>query len=138
MRVARLRILSAFAVAGALAFSSACNDTTATESAKLGSVTVNVVNSSTNQPVGLVAVDLRLASDRTIWRTGRTSSGGSLTFGADEGGVIAGSYIIRLQLEGQRQFAAGETNDRPVTVTSGSTTTVTFKLEPITGPTPGT
>jgi hypothetical protein len=61
-----------------------------------------------------------------LWRASSTSSDGIAVFGATEGGVIAGDYYIHLSFITNIQLAAGETNDKPVTVKGGDDLVVTF------------
>lgn len=132
------RFLRTLVFTGAIAATASCSDSGTTETFKLGSVTVKTVAASNGAAVGLIRVDLLRAVDKSIWRTGRTDgSTGSLTFGADEGGVVEGSYVVRLVSDGVITLAAGESNDRPVTVTQGSSATITFKTSGFSAPSPG-
>ena len=120
-------MLRRLAFAGVVAGASAgCTDFSTTP-VSLGRVTVSVTDQN-NAGVGLMAVDLMLTDKATIWRSLRTSADGTGEFGKPDGGVKAQMYIVRLLTNTEYLLADGETNDKPLTVVSGQTHPVTFKV----------
>lgn len=82
-----------------------------------------------NAPVRGGAADLYRVTPtgNVYWRASSTSIDGIAVFGAKDGGVIPGDYFIHVSFIDFRDLAAGETNDRPVTVKEGDDTVVTFR-----------
>ena len=131
MRIARLRIpATVFLVAVSLA---GCNDLTS--SVPLGHLSVKVVDAS-NVGVQGVAADLYKLVDggALLWRAASTNSAGIAVFGASDGGVVTGQYYIHVRFTTLHQLAAGETNDKAVTVGEGDDLTVTFHAVAASGP----
>jgi len=107
---------------------SACTDFSSPPPS-LGHATITVVDSATNAGVANIAATLYLNDRATAWAALRTSSTGSGEFRPGDGGVIPQTYIVRLELTGSGYtLAVGEINDKPLQVTIGATTNVTFKL----------
>lgn len=118
-RIARIALLVG------LPLVSACNEATAPD---LGRVIVSVTEAN-NAGAALIPTDLLLATTRQLWRATRTTTDGSAEFGATEGGVIPQDYIVTIDLIGTRyELANGETEEKPVTVVSGQTYTISFKV----------
>jgi hypothetical protein len=119
------RIAALAMILGALG----CNSSTTTYA--LGNLSAQVVDAN-NAGVQGVAADLYrvLAGGSLLWRASSTSSNGVAVFGASDGGVVAGDYYIHLTFPSAYAFAAGETNDRPVTVKEGDNLVVTFHVVP--------
>jgi hypothetical protein len=67
-------------------------------------------------------------SGKVYWRASSTSSDGIAIFGAKDGGVIEGDYVIHVSFTTRNDLAPGETNDRPVTVKAGDDTVITFRV----------
>ena len=127
MRVTSLRI---FAIPALLcAFTSlACSDSTSASA--LGKVSAQVIDAN-NTGIQGVQADLYKVVDASavLWRSGLTSTNGLAVFGAADGGVVAGDYYIHLTFVNNYRLIAGETNDKPITVSSGSDDVVTFHVE---------
>jgi hypothetical protein len=103
----------------------------------LGHIQVLVIDSATNAGVGGIPMTLYLADKTTAWRALNTSADGTGEFGTKDGGVIAGSYTVFIDLTGKGyQLAAGETNYKTVRSVISQTATVNFKLHKglVTGP----
>lgn len=102
-----------------------CSESTAIE---LGNAIVTVLDAN-NVPVAGFPVTLIRASDGTPWRALYTSANGSGEFGAADGGVLPGTYLVHADLHlVTHTLGPGETNDKPMTVVAGQATTVTFKI----------
>ena len=125
MRVSRLLIAAAFA---AVAATPACNDTTSTT--PVGKLSVQVVDEN-GAGVRLAAVDLYrvLGADTILWRSAYTSSNGIAVFGETDGGIAEGDYLIHVSFSTNFHLAAGETNDKPITLHGGDDLVVTFQAE---------
>lgn len=110
-------------IAGALGCSSS------TGNSALGNVSARVVDAN-NAGVATVRADLYqvLEGGPILWRSSITNSDGVAVFGAADGGVVAGDYYIHLTFSSPYNFAAGETNDRAVTVRGGDNVVVTFNV----------
>ncbi len=93
----------------------------------LGRATVLVVDSASNVGVGNVLMTLFTTSG-TAWAQLRTSADGTGEFRSGDGGVIIQGYKVRMEIPTGYSLANGETNDKPLTVVIGQTTTTTFKL----------
>jgi hypothetical protein len=79
--------------------------------------------------VGGINFTLLLNDRSTQWAKVVTSSNGTAEFRADDGGVLAQTYIVRFDaLNGTYKLAAGETNDKPVNVIAGQEFTITFNV----------
>ena len=104
-----------------------CNSSTG--DAGLGNVSARVVDAN-NAGVATVRADLYqvLEGGAILWRTSITNSDGVAVFGATDGGVVAGDYYIHLTFTSPYDFAAGETNDRAVTVRGGDDHVITFNV----------
>jgi hypothetical protein len=106
----------------------------------LGHLQVFVTDSATGAGVGGLPMQLFVGNITTgpngsietagqEWAELRTSTDGTGEFRPGDGGVIIQPYVVRLDLTATNYtLAAGETNDKPVTVAVGQTVTVTFKL----------
>jgi len=126
-----LRRVAVFAVV--VATVGACTDTSSSFS--IGRLLVSVKDEG-GIGVSGVAVDL-FRTDGTTWAGLYTSADGSGEFRAGDGGVLADTYKVRVQLSGSPNLslAPNETNDKTAVVTSGGTVTVSFRLARRTGPT---
>lgn len=95
----------------------------------LGKLAVKVIDSK-GKPLRGAAVDLYklTPSGKVYWRASSTDSLGIAVLGAQNGGVIEGNYLIHVSFISWHKLAAGETNDKPVTVKAGSDTVVTFRV----------
>ncbi len=124
MRVSRFLTVVALAAAFTAA---ACNDATSTK--HLGVITVHVLDAN-NAGVTLVNVDLfkLFNGGGLLWRARRTSSDGTATFGDGGDGIEAGDYYVHVSFVTNYQLAAGETNDKAVTVQGGDNVAVTFHV----------
>jgi hypothetical protein len=103
-----------------------CRQSTADSS--LAKLAAKVVDEN-NAPVRGGAADLYRVTPtgKLYWRASSTSIDGIAVFGAKDGGVIPGDYVIHVSFIDFRDLAAGETNDRPVRVKEGDDTVVTFR-----------
>ena len=103
-----------------------CRQSTA--SYRLAKLAAKVVDEN-NAPVRGGAADLYRVTDsgKVYWRASSTNIDGVAVFGAKDGGVIPGDYVIHVSFIDFRDLAAGETNDKPVTVKEGDDTVVTFR-----------
>lgn len=128
MRVTRLRVFAIPALLCALA-SPACSDSTSASAT--GKLSAQVIDAN-NTGIQGVQADLYkvVEGGAVLWRSGLTSTNGLAVFGATDGGVLAGDYYIHLSFVNNYRLVTGETNDKPVTVTSGSDDVVTFHVEP--------
>ncbi|MGI8402069.1 MAG: hypothetical protein ACR2NS_10795 [Gemmatimonadaceae bacterium] len=106
---------------------SGCNSSTGDFA--LGKLSAHVVDAN-NAGVSVVKADLYkvLEGGSILWRATVTSSDGVAVFGASDGGVVAGNYYIHLTFTTPYDLAAGETNDRAVTVRGGDDLVVTFHV----------
>jgi hypothetical protein len=129
MRVSKLFIAGLIGLSTVLA----CSDSTSASST--GTISVKVVDPN-NAGVQTINVDLYqvLPQGALHWRAGSTNSNGMAFFGVDDGGIVAGNYYVHLSFVTGYQLAAGETNDKPVTVLGGDNVSVTFHVVS-TGPT---
>jgi hypothetical protein len=95
----------------------------------LGKLSVQVLDAN-NAPVSGAAADLYkiTPSGSVYWRASSTGSDGIGIFGAKDGGVVEGDYVIHIGFITLTDLAPGETNDRPVTVKAGDDTVVTFRV----------
>ena len=116
-RVALLA-LSAVALGG-------CSEATAIQ---LGNAIVTVLDED-NAPVAGFPVTLIRASDGTPWRALYTGANGSGEFGAADGGVLPGNYLVHADLHlVSHTLGPNETNDKPITVVVDQAVTVTFRI----------
>ncbi len=134
MRDLRRRV-STLAACAVLLGSAGC---TITDTYALGDLRARVVDQNN---VGIQGVLLDLykmqGSNAVYWRATATSANGVGVFGERDGGVVPGDYFVRVSFVSQHRLAAGQTNDRPVTVAEGDDITLTFIAEPTTiGPPP--
>jgi hypothetical protein len=122
MRVSRLLIVAALAAVSAPL---ACGDSTSTT--PVGKLSVQVVDAN-GTGVQLAGVDLykTFGSDFILWRTGLTSSDGIAVFGETDGGIAEGDYLVHVSFITNFTLAAGESNDKRVTVRGGDDLIVTF------------
>ncbi len=129
MRQFSRRILGAFVALFVVSVAvSACTDFSSPPPS-LGHATITVVDSATNGGVANIAATLYLNDRATAWAALRTTANGTGEFRPGDGGVIPQTYIVRLDLAGSGySLAVGETNDKPLQVTIGATTNVSFKL----------
>lgn len=106
-----------------------CGGTGATATYPLGGLSAKVVDAN-NAGVEGILLDLYRVEGgtATLWRASRSGSDGIGEFGASEGGVIAGKYVVRVRFVTQYELAAGQTNDRPVTVNEGDKIVITFRV----------
>lgn len=97
----------------------------------LGKLSVRVVDAN-GTPVRGAAADLyRLTpTGKVYWRASSTDSLGIAVFGASNGGVVQGDYLIHVSFISWRYLAPGEANDRSVTVKKGTDTVITFRTVP--------
>src|SRR3954462_8738259 len=104
----------------------ACNQSSGTY--PLGKLAARVIDAN-DRPLRGAAADLYkiTPSGKVYWRASSTDSMGVAVFGAKDGGVIAGDYIIHISFITWDDLAPGETNDRPITVGAGDDTVVTFR-----------
>lgn len=107
-----------------------CSNTTTTYPS-LGRLSAQAVDAK-NVGVQGIVVDLyrKEGGSWLLWRTSTTGSNGIGEFGASDGGVIAGEYLVRVRFVTQHELAPGESNDRPVTVKDGDNIVVTFRVVP--------
>jgi 5-hydroxyisourate hydrolase-like protein (transthyretin family) len=126
MRIVRPRI-GALAALTMLLATLGCSQSTTIY--PLGKLSVQVLDAN-NAPVQGVAADLykMTPSGKVYWRASSTSSDGIAIFGAKDGGVIEGDYVIHVSFTTRNDLAPGETNDRPVTVKAGDDTVITFRV----------
>ena len=124
MKGTRLRVVTVAAFACVIA-SLACSDSTSVSS--VGKLSAKVVDAN-NVGVQGANADLYkvVESGALLWRASSTGSSGIAVFGASEGGVVAGDYYIHVSFITNNQLAAGETNDKQVTVKEGDDLVVTF------------
>jgi hypothetical protein len=124
MRIHRWRVAAVAALPLLLA-TSACNSVAGTF--PLGKLSVRVLDAS-NAPVRGVAADLYklTPSGKLYWRASSTGTDGIAVFGADDGGVVEGDYVIHVSFLDLHVLAPNETNDRAVTVKEGDDTVITF------------
>jgi 5-hydroxyisourate hydrolase-like protein (transthyretin family) len=97
----------------------------------LGKLSVRVIDVSDNKPLQSTAADLYKLTPKgkVYWRASSTDANGIAVFGAKDGGVIEGDYVVRLNLTASwHKLAPGETNDRTVTLRKGDDTVVTFRV----------
>jgi uncharacterized protein YfaA (DUF2138 family) len=127
MRVWGLRLFTIPALLCALT-SLACSDSTSASA--LGNVSAQVIDAN-NAGIQGVQADLYkvVPGGAVLWRSGLTSSNGVAAFGATDGGVVSGDYYVHLSFVNNYRLVTGETNDKPVTVSSGSDNVVTFHVE---------
>jgi hypothetical protein len=114
----------------------ACSDSTSAFA--LGKVSAQVVDAN-NVGIHGVQADLYkvIEGNAILWRSGLTSTNGIAVFGSTDGGVVAGDYYIHVNFVNNYRLIAGEANDKPVTVSSGSDDVVIFHAEPATPGGPG-
>jgi hypothetical protein len=126
MSFSHLRIVSALAFA-CIASSLGCNDSTSVS--PVGKLSAQVVD-ATGAGVQGVNADLYkvIEGSSVLWRASLTSSNGIAVFGASDGGVATGDYFIHLSFITNYKLAAGETNDKTVTVNAGDDDVVTFHV----------
>jgi hypothetical protein len=126
MLIVRPRIGTLAALTMVLAISG-CNSLTGNY--PLGKLSVQVLDAN-NAPVRGAAADLFKLTQgvKVYWRASSTSSDGIAVFGAKDGGVVEGNYIIHVSFIDLHDLAPGETNDRPVTIKAGDDTVVTFRV----------
>jgi hypothetical protein len=106
----------------------ACDSGSSTEPEQLGRVTVTVKD-DTNAPVNAILVNLyKTGSLSSPWAATTTNASGTGEFSASAGGVKAQSYVVRVVLPTNYTLAAGETNDKPLTVVASQTSNVSFTL----------
>jgi hypothetical protein len=126
MRILRPRIGTLAALAMLVAIFG-CN--LSTGNYPLGKLSVHVVDAN-NAPVRGAAADLykMVQGEKVYWRASSTSIDGVAVFGAKDGGVVEGDYIVHVSFIDLHDLAPGETNDRPVTIKAGDDTVVNFKV----------
>jgi len=124
MKGTRLRIVAVAAFACVLV-SLACSSSTSTLS--VGKLSAQVVDANN---VGIQGANADLykviGGGALLWRASSTSSDGIAVFGTSDGGVVAGDYYIHVSFITNNQLAAGDTNDKQVTVKEGDDLVVTF------------
>jgi glucose/arabinose dehydrogenase len=105
-----------------------CSSDSTTEPQVLGRAMVSIKD-DTNQPVGGILVYLfATGNTATPWAAATTGADGTAEFSASLGGVKAQSYVARVMTLTNYDLAAGEVNNKPITVTANQTSTVTFTL----------
>jgi 5-hydroxyisourate hydrolase-like protein (transthyretin family) len=104
-----------------------CNDSTS--ASPVGKLSAQVVDANGAGVQGVNA-DLYkvIEGSSVLWRASLTSSNGIAVFGASDGGVATGDYFIHLSFITNYKLAAGETNDKTVTVNAGDDDVVTFHV----------
>lgn len=127
MRVTSVRFFAILALLCAFT-ALACSDSTSASA--LGKVSAQVIDAN-NTGIQGVQADLYkiVPGGAVLWRSGLTSTDGVAVFGASDGGVVTGDYYIHLSFVNNYRLVAGETNDKPVTISSGSENVVTFHVE---------
>lgn len=99
----------------------------ATSTSEIGQLSARVVDANGAGIFGVEADLYKLVGGGTLlWRASLTSSNGVAVFGASDGGVAVGEYFIHVTFRTNHDLAAGETNDKPVTVRAGDVLVVTF------------
>jgi hypothetical protein len=123
------RRIAPLAILAILCTALACGSSTAT--VPKGKLSIRVIDANN---AGIFGIDADLykgvAGSGVLWRASLTSSDGTAAFGAADGGVGPGDYYIHLTFHSNHQLAAGETNDRAVTVNGGDDIVVTFHAVP--------
>ncbi len=105
-----------------------CSSDTTTVPEEVGRVIVTIKDDN-NAPVSGILVDLFLTTNSiSPWAAASTNASGTAEFGASAGGVKPQAYIVRVISLTSYTLAAGETNNKPVTVVANATQTVTFTL----------
>lgn len=129
MRVTSLRVFAIPALLCAF-IALACSDSTSASA--LGKVSAQVIDAN-NAGIQGVQADLYkvVPGGAVLWRSGLTSTNGVAVFGASEGGVVTGDYYIHVSFITNYRLVAGETNDKPVTISSASDNVVTFHVEAV-------
>jgi len=90
---------------------------------------VVTIKDENNTPVSGILVDLFLTTTAiTPFAAATTDATGTAEFAASVGGVAPRSYFVRVITLTTYTLAAGETNNKPVTVVANQTATVTFTL----------
>lgn len=106
----------------------ACTDFSHTP-ASLGHIKISVVDSATNVGVPNLPATLYLEDKTTGWRALFTSADGTGEFGAKDGGVIPGKFLVFLDLTGKGYvLATGDENYKAVRSVIGQTVTASFRL----------
>lgn len=125
MRILQRRIHASIALAVILGIP-ACKET---RHYPLGKVAVRVLDAN-SKPVRGAAADLYklTPAGKAYWRASRTDSAGIAVLGAKDGGIVQGDYLIHVSFITWNDLAAGETNDRPITIKEGDDTLVTFRV----------
>lgn len=95
----------------------------------LGKLSVRVVDVTDNKPLQGAAADLYKLTPKgkVYWRASSTDANGIAVFGAKDGGVIEGEYVIHVTFITWHKLAPGESNDRRVSLKKGDNTVVTFR-----------
>ena len=127
MRVTSPRVFAIPALLFAF-FALACSDSTSASA--LGKVSAEVIDANSAGIQGVQADLYKVVpGGAVLWRSGLTSTNGLAVFGASEGGVVTGDYYIHVSFINNYRLVAGETNDKPVTISSGTDNVVTFHVE---------
>jgi hypothetical protein len=121
--------LSRVLIAGFVGLSAALGCSDSTSASSTGTISVKVVDPN-DAGVQTVNVDLYkvLPEGALLWRAGSTNSNGMAFFGVDDAAILAGNYYVHLSFVTGYQLAAGETNDKPLTVLGGDNVSVTFHV----------
>ncbi len=100
----------------------------------LGRVLVSVKDEA-GVGVGGIVVDL-VRSNTELWASLRTSIDGSGEFRAGDGGVLADTYTVKVDVTGSTTYtlAPTETAAKTITVSADQVVTVSFKLAKRAGP----
>lgn len=102
-----------------------------TESYPLGNLSARVIDDNNAGVQGALLDLYKIEGGFPIhWRATASSADGTGVFGESDGGVIEGQYFIRVRFTTPHALAAGESNDRPVTVREGEDIVVTFRVVP--------
>ncbi len=100
-----------------------------TEPEVVGRVVVTIKDNN-NAPVSGILVDLFVTSNTlSPWAAATTGVNGTAEFAASAGGVKPQNYLVRVITLTTYELAAGETNNKPVTVVANQTATVNFTLQ---------
>lgn len=105
-----------------------CSDSTTEPDEPLGRVVVTIKDNN-NNPISGILVDLFVTTNTfSPWSAATTDATGTAEFSANAGGVKPQNYIVRIITLTTYELAAGETNNKPVTVVADQTATVNFTL----------
>ncbi len=100
----------------------------------LGRVLVSVKNEA-GVGVGLIVVNLYRTNNEQ-WASLLTKADGSGEFRAADGGVLADTYIVKINVTGSTTYtlAPNEVTDKTIVVPADQVVTVNYKLAKLVGP----